>query len=66
MNLLTGASLLALAKSIYYIGMVISVSVLSFCSNGYNFSFHVVDILQSFGLAIVTVADPTSPTLDIL
>ena len=33
-----------------YIGMVISVSVLSFYSDGYYFSFHVVDILQSFGL----------------
>ena len=34
----------------YYIGMVISISVLSFYSDGYYFSFHVVDILQSFGL----------------
>ena len=44
----------------HYIGMVISISVLSFYSDGYDFSFHVVDILQSFGLAIVTVVDPSS------
>ena len=47
-------------KSFYYIGMVISISVLSFYSDGYYFSLHVVDILQSFGLAIVTVVDPSS------
>ena len=44
----------------YYICMVISISVLSFSSDGYYFSLHVVDILQSFGLAIVTVVDPSS------
>ena len=43
-----------------YIGMVISVTVLSFFSDGYYFSFHVVDVLQSFGLAVVTVVDPSS------
>ena len=44
----------------YYIGIVISISVLSLYSDGYYFSFHVVDILvlQSFGLAIITVVDP--------
>ena len=43
----------------YYIGMVISISVLSFYSDGYYFSFYVVDIpvLQSFELAIITVVD---------
>ena len=35
--------------------MVISISVLSFYGDGYYFSFHVVGILQSSGLAIVTV-----------
>ena len=44
----------------YYIGMVISVSVLSFYSDIYYFSCHVVDILKSFGLAVVTVVDPSS------
>ena len=43
-----------------YIGMVISVTVLSFFSDGYYFSFHFVDVLQSFGLAVVTVVDPSS------
>jgi len=47
----------------YYIGMVISISVLSFYSDGYYFSLHVVDILQSFWLAIVTVMDPSSTPL---
>ena len=50
----------------YYIGMVISVSVPSFCSNGYYFSFHVVEYFSLLGLAIVTEVDPTSPSLDIL
>ena len=57
----------------YYIGIVISISVLSFYSDRYYFSFHVVDILvlQSFGLAIITLVDPAQqypffPTLDIL
>ena len=44
----------------YYIGRVISISVLSFYSDGYYFSFHGVDILQSFGLAMITVVDPNS------
>ena len=39
--------------------MVISILVLSFYSNGY-FSFHVADKLQAFGLAIITVVDPSS------
>ena len=43
-----------------YIGMVISILVLSFYSDEYYFSLDVVDILQSFGLAIVTVVDPSS------
>ena len=33
----------------YYIGMVISVSVPSFCSNGYYFSFHVVEYFSLLG-----------------
>ena len=40
--------------------MVISILVLSFYSDEYYFSLDVVDILQSFGLAIVTVVDPSS------
>ena len=40
--------------------MVISISVLSFYSDGFYFSLHVVDVLQSSGLAIVTVVDPSS------
>ena len=38
---------------------MISISVLSFYSDGYYFFFDLVDILQSFGLAIVTVVDPS-------
>ena len=40
--------------------MVISISVLSSYSDGYIFSFHVVDKLQAFGLAIITVVDLSS------
>ena len=52
--------------------MVISISVLSFYSDGYYFSFYVIDIpvLQSFELAIITVVDSSSkplfPTFNIL
>ena len=55
-----GANFWVNVFTFYYIGMVISISVLSFYSDGYYFSFHVVDILRSFGLAIVTVVDPSS------
>ena len=55
-----GANFWVNVFTFYYIGMVISVSVLSFYSDRYYFSCHVVDILQSFGLAVVTVVDPSS------
>ena len=42
------------------IGMVISISVLSFYSDGYIFFLHVVDKLQAFGLAIISIVDPSS------
>ena len=53
-----GANVWVNVFTFYYIGMMISISVLSFYSDGYYFSFHVVDIFQSFGLAIVTVVVP--------
>ena len=55
-----GANFWVNVFTFYYIGMVISISVLSFYSDRYYFFFHVVDILvlQSFGLAIITVVDP--------
>ena len=40
--------------------MVISTSVLSFYGDRYYFSYHVVDILQAFGLAVITVVDASS------
>ena len=55
-----GANFWVNVFTFYYIGMVISISVLSFYSDGYYFSLHVVDILQSFRLAIVTAVDPSS------
>ena len=52
-----GANFWVNVFTFYCIGMVISISVLSFYSDGYYFSLHVVDTLQSSGLAIVTVVD---------
>ena len=42
------------------IGFLVSISVLSFYDRNY-FSFHVVDILQAFGLAIITMLDISFP-----